>query len=189
MNRFTEKDREYFDYIVEHKRNILAAYNALCYAEGNVPDGEPPIVGLTPMDEDRLRRRVIAHDLSKFGELEFDAYRKKFFAEGGDEGDAITPYSFEKAWKAHYSENTHHPEYFIVGAMSKTEMVEMVLDWCAMSIKFGGCPHAYYVSKREELINKFGDRIDHDYVNRLLVHLSTPIASLSTLVDIARETK
>ena len=31
MNIFNEKDFEYFDYIAEHKRNLLVAYNLLTY--------------------------------------------------------------------------------------------------------------------------------------------------------------
>lgn len=104
-----------------------------------------------------LYRMVLAevkyHDKSKYGEFEFDQYRRHFYPSEED----LQTYTkeqidddFEKAWIHHYNNNEHHPEFWhaevteskfpekrkLYFKMSNTAFLEMLLDWIGVSITF-----------------------------------------------------
>lgn len=175
--KFNEKDYEYFDYIVEHKKNVMKAYDKLVWAE-EVCNGS---VGarLTDIELEEwfeLKNRVLTHDLSKFTKKEFSAYRKYFYPTEQEKTklDRLSKHKsnieidFELAWENHYVNNSHHPEHHTNSKMSKIDMLEMCIDWIAMSIKFNNNPFDYFKNKRAELENSFGDKIDYEYVSRIL---------------------
>ena len=142
MINFSEKDFEYFDYICEHKRNVMKAYNVLMK---NNPFDEVE----KPMIDKVLKNRVLNHDLSKFSPEQFKPYRKHFYPNNKDEEESN---GFEEAWKYHYNNERHHPErYNGEENMRSLDVLEMCLDWYAMSLKFGDNTLEYYNNKKDEL--------------------------------------
>ena len=95
----------------------------------------------------KLIERAILHDKSKFSEEEW-----KYFLEhtanlskltyGSDEYKAELK-AMQPALEHHYTNNPHHPEYFIrqdryilnissaMGCMSLIDLIEMICDWLA----------------------------------------------------------
>ena len=171
---FNEKDFEYFDYIVEHKRNVMVAFNLMNQLDNHASTNNASTMWITKQECEELKRRVLEHDLTKFSPIEFYGYRKYFFTHEGEEKEAnhhgisgkyYFQNDFNKAWEHHYTTNSHHPE-FHKEKMSRVEMLEMILDWCAMSLKFGGNPLDYFLNKKSELLEKFENVIDFEYVEK-----------------------
>lgn len=85
----------------------------------------------------RLEARGMAHDLSKFGEIEFDAFlstRERFKKAnyGTPEYDECVK-AIQPAIDHHYAYNLHHTKHWPNGInnMSLIDIVEMVADWRA----------------------------------------------------------
>lgn len=182
--RFNKKDLEYYDYIVEHKKNVMVAFNILMNVEASASINNTSLVNLSLNEAITLRKNILKHDLSKFSEDEFNAYRKSFFSTNEEEIDAMHmgisaklmfELEFNSAWKHHYTWNPHHPEYWRDSTMPKLAMIEMILDWSAMSIKFKDCPLKYFLKKKSELIEEFGNSINYEYIETILKYLSIEI--------------
>ena len=138
------KDLEYYQYIVEHKDNIKKAFEifgkSLCN-KANVPESE-------------VKKLIDKHDFSKFSSKEFVGYRQWFYP---DSNEVPNPKLFEEAWEHHYKNNAHHPEHWISEdgeplSMPDIYVIEMVLDWCAMSLKFHTYPIDYYENNKDEIL-------------------------------------
>lgn len=135
---FDKFDFDYMDYIVEHKKNVMKAFNILY----------PSLPELLPAaDILLLKQSVLEHDNSKFKALQFEPYCNKFFRKEKDD-------KFEEAWGNHYTTEKHHPEGFILYKMNDRQIVEMCLDWHAMSIKFGDSSLDYFYKKKDALLNE-----------------------------------
>jgi len=162
---FNEKDFEYYDYIVEHKKNVMVAFNILYDIElySNLQGGT--FLDITDKNMLNLRSKILNHDLSKFSVDEFDDYRKCFYPQNYIEKETG---DFDRAWKCHYGVNSHHPEFW-KSKMPKTSMLEMIADWTAMAIKFKSCPLEYYNQKKAKLVEEFGERLDHGYICSVLL--------------------
>lgn len=178
---FNQKDYEYFDYIVEHKRNLMTAFNMLIMAEDFINSCEGGSIHSLNQDEVKeLKNRVLIHDNSRFSKEEFYGYRVYFFTTKEEEHEAnhmgisgklFNESKFKRAWEHHYENNSHHPECHKF-KMSKLDMIEMCLDWIAMSIKFKNSPLKYFHEKRDKLFADFGDRIDYNYVESILANIN-----------------
>lgn len=169
--KFSNKEFEYFDYIVEHRKNLMTAYNM--FAEMYRRHSTDLKMGLMNKAEFvELKDRVLNHDLSKFGKDEFNKYRLYFFNEDGVNKKPFEK-GFKEAFKSHYMNNPHHPQYHLEHGtkMSRLDTVEMVLDWTAMSIKFNDTPSAFYAMKKDSLIKEFGDIINHEIVEVLVENI------------------
>ena len=142
MINFDEKDFEYFDYIQEHKRNVLKAFNMLV-------DKTDVINSLSVKEAKTLRQRALDHDLSKYSKQQFDLYCDKFFRK--------IECDFNSAWEHHYRNELHHPEKYKENKkeMELLDILEMIIDWHAMSIKFNNSSLEYFLNKKEELKNNF----------------------------------
>lgn len=131
------KDEEYFAYIAEHIKNVNNAYELYGKELSKHLD----------YDDEKLKFRVLFHDASKFSEYEFEGYRQNFYPE---EGVLPIHSRFEKAWRHHFTFNDHHPEHYMCKNASipfkvpDLALAEMFLDWCAMSMKFGSRPDAWF---------------------------------------------
>lgn len=86
-----------------------------------------------------LIQRGIAHDLSKYEEVEFDSFvetrpRFKNANYGTPEYKAITE-EIRPAIDHHYSVNRHHTKFFKTGfaGMNLIDILEMLADWRAAS--------------------------------------------------------
>ena len=82
--------------------------------------------------------QVRTHDISKYSENEFEAYRKNFYPVNEKEKEENLQ-DFEKAWKHHYENNMHHWNWWAkndINGMPLIFIVEMCCDWIAMSMQF-----------------------------------------------------
>lgn len=140
------KEQEYLEYINEHISNIKLAHKK--YGE--------ELCNLLKINKLELAVNIAIHDASKYSLEEFDAYRLYFYPCSDEEKDKEL---FNKAWKHHYTINKHHPEYWVDGDnikdMPNLYIAEMLLDWEAMSMKFGSNTYEYY--KKERDIKPFSD--------------------------------
>lgn len=138
----TLKEKEYKSYILEHIVNINTARieygDRLC-----------EILHISPF---KLVLPIMVHDKSKWSEEEFDSYRQYFYPCSDEEPNKEI---FDIAWKHHYQNNPHHPEYWvdedsgIIKDMPPIYIAEMLLDWEAMSIKFNNNTYDYYMKEKD----------------------------------------
>jgi hypothetical protein len=88
-----------------------------------------------------LMRRIPEHDASKFVDPEksiYDAYPGR--APYGTKEYGARLLKMRAALEHHYEHNRHHPEHFAEGidGMSLIDVFEMLLDWYAVALRFGG---------------------------------------------------
>ena len=83
------------------------------------------------IDIDVFDNLIKEHDASKFSEEEFEPYAQKWFNNSGK-----TP-EYEEAWKHHWMNNEHHPEFWLGEDMPYIYILEMLCDWGSFSIKSG----------------------------------------------------
>lgn len=142
-----EEEQKYLDYVDEHRENVMKAFekNGKRYML---------LLGVPEKDYDMIKAQIQSHDLSKYGKDEFEPYRNRFFPKKDEPYDRD---GFEKAWIHHYMNNPHHWDFWqgIDGEepreMKLNYLVELLADWEAMSMKFGGTPLTYYESKYESI--------------------------------------
>ena len=157
---------KYKDYIETHKANVLRSYEELLNGKDYstvLPNGISVEEWNDTIDE--LREEIIHHDDSKYSDEEFEPYRRRFnktkMEELADkenpEQAELVKAEFEKAWIHHYLINPHHPEFWnhtdmINGQlipsleprkdgprdMDLLNILHMICDWAAMSLKFRG---------------------------------------------------
>ena len=143
------KENEYRAYIEEHCDNVLKAYKEMLriYSYHSFV--------LDPDLRGEFHRRCTEHDASKYSEEEFKAYREHFHSISEEEKEASKE-SFDVAWKHHYTVNDHHWEHYVDndGVAHEIPLIaiaELIADWMAMSMKFGGTPLTYYKSNKQEI--------------------------------------
>lgn len=142
-NGVTEKEREYLNYIAEHRSNVAKVY---MFLRENYPQ-----LG----DYDELERSILNHDISKYQYIEFEPYRRNFFY-SEEEGKPLEKdkEAMENAWMHHKAVNNHHMEYFDLHVVdvNTTAILHCVIDLCSMSMKFGGNPYDYF---KKDTVKKF----------------------------------
>lgn len=135
IRELERKEKEYIKYIEEHIANVKIAHqkygNKLC-----------KILNIAPII---LSYKINEHDKSKYSEEEFNGYRQWFYPCSFEHRNEEL---FNKAWEHHYMYNQHHPEYWNID-MPPIAIAEMILDWEAMSMKFGGNTYDYYIKNRD----------------------------------------
>jgi hypothetical protein len=165
-NNVFKKENEYKDYINEHVGNVKRAYDEL-FVKKEFPIltssiTDDILVSITPEEMREAIEEVAIdienHDKSKWGNIEFYAYRRKFHPTDKEKEEMKNNESyantvkkdFEKAWQHHYTHNNHHPQYWAYRFdkpdtlldkpkdMPLTCIIHMISDWCGMSIKFDG---------------------------------------------------
>jgi len=100
---------------------------------------------------------VNTHDDSKFSQYEFFGYRQKFYPYDKEE---INEGYFLSAWNKHQKLNPHHWEYWVMPnkgelvplRMSIEYILEMLMDWTAMSLVFKNTPSEWYFKNRANMI-------------------------------------
>lgn len=146
--RIKLKELEYKKYIQEHRDNVRLAFVELSTC--------PDLDWLITEDLScKLFERIEDHDLSKYSDEEFDAYRRYYHPI-----DYIEKYNakedFEKAWEHHYVRNDHHWQHrqFIKEEMDEEiqlACLENICDWLAMGYKFNDRPIQYYNKHKNEI--------------------------------------
>lgn len=142
MEELERKEFEYMQYIQEHKNNVALAF--MKYGD--------KLCELLKIRKIDLSRCITCHDESKYSEEEFNAYRNWFYTCSDEEKDKK---AFDEAWKHHYKNNPHHPEYWdhgngVIDDMPPVYIAEMLCDWEAMSMKFNGNTYKYYLKERDK---------------------------------------
>ena len=150
--------QEYQDYIVAHKERVTKFASWLKENCPEVFEG----VQLDVFDD-----LIEEHDESKFSEEEFEPYAQKWFGNGEK-----TP-EYEEAWKHHWMNNEHHPEYWLGEDMPYIYILEMLCDWGSFSIDkgdFGELSDFYFNKAKEDPEKNLSDatqEIIEDILSRI----------------------
>ena len=113
---------EYKNYIIEHKANVAKFADWL---KEHCPEV------FEDLDLKIFDELIANHDASKFSEEEFEPYTQKWFNNSGK-----TP-EYEDAWLHHWTNNPHHPEFWLGEEMPLMYILEMICDWGSFGIKKG----------------------------------------------------
>lgn len=157
------KVQEYLDYINNHVGNVIMMYKKDFY---HFLDNEDLVITNEYFSTEEFKAAIAeladtieSHDASKYDEEEFNAYRRHFHptkAEEAEEDQQTQRDEFEAAWEHHYTNNPHHPQYWVnkeTGVptdMSLRAIIEMICDWNAMSYKFGQITTDWYENKADK---------------------------------------
>ena len=122
---------EYKKYIEEHKDRVKQFADWL---KENLPE----IFFDYGVDPNTFDEIILEHDESKYSEEEFEAYAKKFYGPQDINGKPLeyVP-GFDEAWKHHWTNNEHHPEFWLGEDMPYIYILEMLCDWGSFSIASG----------------------------------------------------
>lgn len=131
--KMLRKQADYLKSINEHKDAVIKAYSEMCANKYLTSYTNHDIVEAL----DALRNRIAYHDDSKYGDEEFEAYRKNFYPIDAQEKD-LNKEDFDRAWEHHYTVNSHHPEHFVIAGnptdMPLIDILEMICDWNSFAI-------------------------------------------------------
>ena len=144
------KEIEYKNYVDNHIKNVKKAFELL----SKLPEfyniikkyksGSPQIYVY------QLESIIKNHDMSKYYDPEWEAYRRYFYPVNDDEKKAAEN-DFNIAWKHHYENNHHHWDYWYhsnsVNKMTFSNVIEECCDWIAMSMAFPGTALEFYKKK------------------------------------------
>ena len=124
-------------YILEHKERVQQFADWL---KENLPELFEEI------DIDLFNEMIEEHDDSKFSEEEFEPYAQKWFNNSGK------TLEYEEAWKHHWMNNEHHPEFWLGEDMPYIYILEMICDWGSFSIASGDMNELsdFYYNKAKE---------------------------------------
>ena len=114
--------KEYTDYVVAHKKRVTEFADWLKENCPEVFDG----VDLEAFDD-----IIKEHDESKYSEEEFEPYAQHFY------GDKKNDFEFGEAWKHHWLNNEHHPEFWLGEDMPYIYILEMICDWGSFGVASG----------------------------------------------------
>ena len=135
---------EYKEYIIGHKERVSKMADWL---KENLPEI------FEDVDLEAFDEVIKEHDDSKFTEEEFDAYAQKFYKQ--DEFGKPLGYvpGYDEAWKHHWTNNEHHPEFWLGEDMPLIYILEMLCDWGSFSIDKGDLrelSNYYYEQAKED---------------------------------------
>ncbi len=144
LNMLNEGGADYLEenkkYIEEHKANVKKFADWL---KENLPE----IFFDYGVDPNVFDEVVEEHDDSKFSEEEFEPYAQKWFNNSGK------TLEYEEAWKHHWTNNEHHPEFWLGEDMPYIYILEMICDWGSFSIDkgdFGELSKYYYDQAKDD---------------------------------------
>lgn len=153
------KEQEYINYIESHIKRVKESY--IKYFA--------PLMGqeldLKSCSNSEFQDALIScksnievHDQSKFEDVEFESCRLKWYPTV-DETLALEDIdvynimitNYEEAWKHHYTNNPHHPKYWVQKDGSILDMqlkyiIEMLCDW----LSFGDDIRTWYQNKAKD---------------------------------------
>ena len=145
------QEKKYKAYIDNHKKNVVETWeelkkNKIIYEYILAQNQKENIENI----ESIISKNVQMHDNSKYGEEEWEPYRKRFYPINEEE-KKFSKKEFTKAWEHHKKINTHHHEHWEEinqnNEMPLTDVVEMCCDWISMSKVLGGTALSWYKSQ------------------------------------------
>ena len=119
LDGYLEENKKY---ILEHKERV---WQFADWLKENLPELFDEI------DIKLFDEMIDEHDDSKFSEEEFEPYAQKWF------GDGKKTLEYNQAWKHHWMNNEHHPEFWLGEDMPLIYILEMLCDWGSFSMKSG----------------------------------------------------
>ena len=131
---------EYKQYVIDHKERVKQFADWL---KENLPEVFDELPDPEAFDE-----LIDEHDESKFSEEEFEPYAERFYNNGDMEDPA-----FKEAWRHHWMNNEHHPEFWLGEDMPLIYILEMLCDWGSFSIDSGNLNELisfYYDKARDD---------------------------------------
>ena len=158
------KEEAYYNRIGFHRNNVYKAFvNLIKNPASNIMIYDKPVYLIA----DKVEPDVRNHDMSKYSDEEFYAYRLKWnpttmeqIRLANDEEFSKKMYSdFELAWKHHEMNNDHHPQFWCLDKdgepteprdMSVVAMLHMICDWEGMSMEVGGSTKDWWVANRDD---------------------------------------
>lgn len=149
---------EYKNYVIEHKERVSQFADWL---KENLPDI------FEGVDLETFDEVVAEHDESKFSEEEFEPYAQHFY------GDKNNDLEYDEAWKHHWMNNEHHPEFWLGEDMPFIYILEMLCDWGSFSIDKGDLHELskyYYEQARDDEEKNLSDatkEIIEDILSRI----------------------
>ena len=166
----------YSKYVNEHIAYVHLAF--IKFAEKICSDLEERYKGIHRL-HGKVRTKILNHDDSKFNEAEFIPYVQKFYPwEGMDKTQEQIAEEFDTAWMHHVKHNDHHPEHWIQWsdlqkrnifmAMDDAALIEMLLDWIAMSMARNQSVYEWWTTDKggREEKKKLMDKMDFEFVDR-----------------------
>ena len=154
--------KEYKNYVEEHKDRVRQFAEWL---RGKLPEI------FEGVDFDVFNDLIQEHDDSKFSEEEFEPYARHFY--GSKDNDL----EFEEAWKHHWMNNEHHPEFWLGEDMPYIYILEMLCDWGSFSIKSGNMRELsdFYFNKARDDEEKNLSDATKEIVEDILVKIESVI--------------
>lgn len=154
-----KQENTYTEYIDNHRLNVEKAWTVMksnndCMnlITKYMNTDREVVIGL-------LDEMIKNHDMSKYKEMEFNAYRKEYYPVSPEEKEANKA-AYDLAWKHHYHNNLHHWNWWYeTGKMDEMKfpyVVEMICDWEAMGYHFGNNSKQYYEKNIQNI--HLGDR-------------------------------
>ena len=138
-----KKTREYLDYIEEHINNVQTSWEKL----------RDVMIFYIFLNQSAvfLDDLHILAGMSKMSESEFVQYRKAFYPTEKEKESG--KYDMSEAWNNHKKHNTHHWQNWTQQMDQNWEVccVGMIIDWMAMSLKFGGTAEKYYSENKAKI--------------------------------------
>ena len=141
------KTRRYLDYVEGHYKNVQRAWG----------DVQEKCGGMRFVSDDfvwgLLDAEIKCHDLSKMSVEEFVPFRRNFYPTEFESRHKVAP---DNALAHHQDHNPHHWQNWTnMGEWApydrEINCVHMVIDWIAMSYKFGGTARKYYEANKHEI--------------------------------------
>lgn len=142
-----QKTREYLDYLEEHVKNVEKAWQIvqekckdMCFIYDDFVYG-------------CIDLQIKHHDMSKLSAAEFTQYRKNFFPA---KDEVMCKEEFLNAIQHHKRCNAHHWENWtniVTNNPYELEIncIHMVIDWMAISFKFGDTAQSYYEKNKYKM--------------------------------------
>ena len=152
--------KEYKQYVDSHKERVEKfAY----WLEENCPEVFEGI------DIDVFRDLIKEHDESKYSEEEFEPYAQRWF------GDKIKTFEYAEAWKHHWMNNEHHPEYWLGEDMPYIYILEMICDWGSFGIDKGDFKELsdFYFNKARDDEEKNLSEATKEIIEDLLIQINS----------------
>ena len=155
--------KEYKEYVEAHKARVEKF--AIWFLE-NCPEVFEGIDGEVFWD------LIKEHDESKFSEEEFEPYAQKWF------GNGEKTLEYKEAWKHHWMNNEHHPEFWLGEDMPLIYILEMICDWGSFSIDKGDMT---------ELSDFYYDKAKNDPEKNLSDNTKEAIEEILSVIEAAVE--
>ena len=155
--------KEYLEYVNAHKERVE---KFAVWLLDNCPEL------FEGVDKDDFWDLIKEHDESKFSEEEFEPYAQKWF------GDGKKTFEYEEAWKHHWMNNEHHPEYWLGEDMPYIYILEMICDWGSFSIASGdmGELSDFYYNKAKADPEKNLSEATQEIIEDILERIDSVIA-------------